>query len=372
MDANIIKEIEKRYEIRKKAKKKFDRVINLAVPGGKESRVASLSADLKGQTVRLLDEGVVVDAYGTPIFYIKKGALQASYDRLPDDYVGSINLGHMDFASFPFLIGQWTKKDLSLVDIGEGRKGLDVSLNLDDNSVFVRELRRNPYTVGVSAEFSYCIDYESSELLRLEVLDSIDIKNFAIVGEAGNVNSGGIRLKMKGETETEMKSNILEKLLNKYLDADPGTGDGGAHAPGSDADKGSEGKGSKSGVTKKDTDKDTDVPPSDADKGSEGMDMVELLAAAGEALENQEKMLQLMDSMDKENERLAADLSLAVKERDKARNQLSGKDKAIEDALGRFKNLALKYGSERGRSQNDDDGGTDLKNELSEDGLGVL
>ena len=365
MDANIIKEIERRYAIRKKAKKKFDSVINLAVSGGKESRVVSLSADLKGQTVRLLDEGMVVDANGIPLFYIKKGVLQAFYDALPRDYVGSINLGHMDFASFPFLIGQWTKEDLSLVDIGDGRKALDINLRLDENSVFVRELRRNQYTVGVSAEFSYSIDYESSELLRLEVLDSVNIKDIGIVGEAGNVNSGGVHLKMKGETE--MKSNILEKLLNKYLGANPGTGDGGAHAPGPDAGEGKD-KGSESGVTKKDT----DVPQSDADKGSEGLDVSKLLAAAGEALENQEKMLQLMDSMDKENERLAADLSLAVKERDEARNQLSGKDKAIEDALGRFKNLAVKYGSERGRRQNDDNGETDLKNELSEDGLGVL
>ena len=179
---NIIDERDVRTVYRKLRKKEYDDLITLSV-------------NAESEDVRLLDEGMVVDAYGNPLFYIMKGTLEKYLEALPDDYVGSINLGHMDFATFPILLGKWTKDDFSLVDIGDGRKGLNVRLNLDDENFIVKELRRASYDLGVSAEFGFHVNEQFTQEYGIEILDDIFISNFAIVGEAGNVNSSGIRLK---------------------------------------------------------------------------------------------------------------------------------------------------------------------------------
>lgn len=200
---NIIDERNIRTINRKIKKKQYDEMITLAVP---ES----------GQTVRLLDEGMVVDSAGNPWFYIMKGTLQKYMDALPDDYEGSINLGHMQFATFPLILGKWNKKDLTLVDIGDGRMGLDVNLRLDTDSFLVKELKRMPYDLGVSAEFTYHRNEKFTEMYQLEILDEIFIGDFAIVGEAGNVNSSNITL--KGDTTVDLKG-VLEMMDQKQTDS---------------------------------------------------------------------------------------------------------------------------------------------------------
>lgn len=210
---NIIDERDVRTVYRKLRKKEYDDMLTLSVSREEE--------------VRLLDEGMVVDAYGSPLFYIMKGTLEKYLEALPDDYVGSINLGHMDFATFPFLLGQWTKKDFSLVDIGDGRKGLNVRLRLDEDSFIVKELRRADYTLGVSAEFGYHLNEQFTREYGIEILDEVFISNFAIVGEAGNVNSSGIQLKgdkmavnvkdLAAALESSEKPDLTE--INKKLDA---------------------------------------------------------------------------------------------------------------------------------------------------------
>lgn len=176
---NLIEERDTRTVNRKLRKKEYDDLITL-----------SASGDGK----RLLDEGMVVDAYGYPLFYIMKGALEKYMDALTDDYVGSINLGHMEFANFPFILGTWMKKDLRLVDIGDGRKGLDVDIHLDQDSFIVKELKRANYDLGISAEFSFTRNEELSREYGLDIIEELFIKDFAIVGEAGNVNSSNIEL----------------------------------------------------------------------------------------------------------------------------------------------------------------------------------
>lgn len=216
---NIIDERDVRTIHRKLKKKEYDEIITLSTN--------------RDQTVRLLDEGMVVTASGTPDFYIMKGTLQKYYDALPDDYEGSINLGHMDFATFPILLGKWTKGDLKLVDIGSGRKGLDVTLRLDEENLLVKELRRADYELGVSSEFSFKRNEEMSEEYGLLMIDDLFIWDFAIVGDAGNVNSMGIQLKgenmdikkvlsLLGESDDLSKVNdLLDKALEeeKELDA---------------------------------------------------------------------------------------------------------------------------------------------------------
>lgn len=196
---NIIDERDVRTVYRKLRKKEFDDIITLSAK--------------KDETVRLLDEGMVVTVGGNPDFYIMKGTLQAYYDSIPDDYEGSINLGHMSFATFPILLGKWTKKDLKIVDIGGGRKGLDVTLHLDEKNLLVKELKRAEYDLGVSAEFSYKYDEEATDAYGILMVNEIFIHDFAIVGEAGNVNSSGIKL--KGEN---MEFGNIMKLLGEKKD----------------------------------------------------------------------------------------------------------------------------------------------------------
>lgn len=188
---DLIKDRDKRTAKRKLDKQKFDEMFDLA-------------ADSSGNSIRLLDEGMVTYGDGSPYFYIKKGTLANLVSEMKDDYIGSINLGHMDFARFPFLLGTWQKKDLRLVDIGDGHMALDVTPHFDNDSMFIKEMKRLPYDLAVSAQFNAHVDWELSERYGVEVIDQIypENFNFAIVGEPGNVNSAGLRLAVKGETMT--------------------------------------------------------------------------------------------------------------------------------------------------------------------------
>lgn len=202
---NIIDERDVRTIHRKLKKKEYDEIITLSTEND--------------EYVRLLDEGMVVRVDGAPDFYIMKGTLEKYLDALPDDYEGSINLGHMSFATFPILLGSWTKEDFRLTDIGGGRKGLDVKLNLDEENLLVKELRRVKYDLGVSAEFSFGRNEEMSEDYGLLMIDTIFIKNFAIVGDAGNVNSMGIQLKGESMDFKKVMSLLGDDVdLNKVND----------------------------------------------------------------------------------------------------------------------------------------------------------
>lgn len=207
---DLIKDRDKRTAKRKMDKAKFDAMFDLSVDNP--------------YRIRLLDEGMVTYADGSPYFYIKKGVIANLVDKISDNYVGSINLGHMDFATFPFILGTWKKKDLVLVDIGDGRMALDVTPHFDHDSMFIKELKRLPYDIAVSAEFSAHTDWGLSQNFGIQVVDEIypDDFNFAIVGEPGNVNSAGVRLALKGEEMTltelsaaiEESSNDLSKLTS--------------------------------------------------------------------------------------------------------------------------------------------------------------
>lgn len=179
---NIIEERDARLIRRKIQKQKYDELITLSAPT---------------QTVRLLDEGMVVDGNGAPWFYIMKGTIKAFYDSLPSDYEGSINIGHTDLASFPErLVGRWTKDDLTLVDTGDGRMGLDVDLHLQEEHPLVIALRMAPYDLAVSVEMKVEINEDISKEYGFEFVDGIFIHDFAIVGEPANVNS---TVSLKGE-----------------------------------------------------------------------------------------------------------------------------------------------------------------------------
>ena len=217
---NLIEERDERTERRKKYKRKVDRMFNLSFKDDETIKLTASVKKLADSKIRLLDEGAIVgDDYID--FIIKKGTLEKFYEgrneyipNLTDDFIGSVNLGHMDFATFPFIIGEWRRNDLSLVDIDEdGRKGIDVELHLDEGSVFVQELQRQPYDIGISSEFNYHVDWESTDEVGYLVVDEVYIFAYGLVGECGNVNSSGLELKGETNMSEEIKELAIEETV---------------------------------------------------------------------------------------------------------------------------------------------------------------
>lgn len=220
MSNNLITERDERTKRRKKFKQKMDKIYNLSY---KDEEKMMLSADgvmkLSDSKIRLLDEGAVVgDDFVS--FIIKKGTLEkylnGDNEVLPNidpNEKYTVNLGHQDFATFPFIIGEFRKSDLSLVDLEDDRKGLDVDLHLDEDSVFVQELKRQPYDIGVSAEFNYHVDWDTTFEIGILVIDEVYIFAYGLVGECGNVNSSGLEL--KGDAMENIKDIITEETLDE-------------------------------------------------------------------------------------------------------------------------------------------------------------
>ena len=215
--SDLIEERDKRTKRRKKFKKKMDKIYNLAYKDDEKMQLSVNIQKISSGKIRLLDEGAVVGD-DTIRFIIKKGTLKKylngeneALPNLTDDFVGSVNLGHIDFASFPFIIGEWTKEDLSVVDIGDDRVGLDIEPRLDADSVFVKELQRQPYDIGVSAEFYYHVDWDLTFAVGYLVVDEVYIFAYGLVGECGNVNSDGLELK----GDFKMTKEQLEELKAK-------------------------------------------------------------------------------------------------------------------------------------------------------------
>lgn len=239
---NLLEERDKRTEERKRAKEDIDKAITLSVT--EETNIVKLSAKKYSEKVRLLDEGALVFADGSLDSYIEKGTIEkylnGENEYLPnidDSYEGTINIGHNNFVTFPFLIGKWGKSDLTLTDNGEGRHGLDVNLNLNEDSIFVQEMKRQDYSLGVSVEMYVHYDEEQTKELNAPIIDEICITDFAIVGECGNVGSSDsvqmegvkgmsekvdierieedIKETVSEEDEAETVSKVLESMQNE-------------------------------------------------------------------------------------------------------------------------------------------------------------
>lgn len=218
----LIDERQSSWIERKKAKKKYDSILSLS-NAAKEDMDVGIALKAKESngtyTARLLDEGMVVFSDGSPRMYLQKGVLKEFYDSLSEDYVGYINLGHVDFATDPIFLGSWSKADLTLVDIGDGRQGLDVTFKLDDRLSKVKDLKLMNFTMAVSAEFNASVNWNVMEFMEVDfpIYDHVYIPGFGIVGDPGNINSAGLEL--KGEkTMTKGKksfSETFEELFSK-------------------------------------------------------------------------------------------------------------------------------------------------------------
>lgn len=197
---------------RKKGKAFYDNAITLSSVD-KENHYVSVnlsSGYVENKPTRLIDEGAITYEDGNDIrLYIKKGAVQAFYDSLGSDYVGYINLAHIDIASLPLNLGTWTKDDLTVVDIGDGRKGLDVNVKLNRELHIVQDLLKQEIPLSISAELRGTIDFESSFKFNAPFYNEIEIAGFSVVANPANVNSTGENLNSKGDSEM----NLWEKIL---------------------------------------------------------------------------------------------------------------------------------------------------------------
>ena len=197
---------------RKKGKAFYDNAITLSSVD-KENHYVSVnlsSGYVENKPTRLIDEGAITYEGGDDIrLYIKKGAVQAFYDSLSSDYVGYINLAHIDITSLPLNLGTWTKDDLTVVDIGDGRKGLDVNVKLNRELHIVQDLLKQEIPLSISAELRGVIDFESSFKFNAPFYNEIEIAGFSVVANPANVNSTGENLNSKGDSEM----NLWEKIL---------------------------------------------------------------------------------------------------------------------------------------------------------------
>lgn len=197
---------------RKKGKAFYDNAITLSSID-KENHYVSVnlsSGYVENKPTRLIDEGAITYEGGDDIrLYIKKGAVQAFYDSLSSDYVGYINLAHIDIASLPLNLGTWTKDDLTVVDIGDGRKGLDVNVKLNRELHIVQDLLKQEIPLSISAELRGTLDFESSFKFNAPFYNEIEIAGFSVVANPANVNSTGENLNSKGDSEM----NLWEKIL---------------------------------------------------------------------------------------------------------------------------------------------------------------
>lgn len=197
---------------RKKGKAFYDNAITLSSVD-KENHYVSVnlsSGYVENKPTRLIDEGAITYEGGDDIrLYIKKGAVQAFYDSLSPDYVGYINLAHIDITSLPLNLGTWTKDDLTVVDIGDGRKGLDVNVKLNRELHIVQDLLKQEIPLSISAELRGTLDLESSFKFNAPFYNEIEMAGFSVVANPANVNSTGENLNSKGDSEM----NLWEKIL---------------------------------------------------------------------------------------------------------------------------------------------------------------
>ena len=284
---------------RKKGKAFYDNAITLSSVD-KENHYVSVnlsSGYVENKPTRLIDEGAITYEGGDDIrLYIKKGAVQAFYDSLSSDYVGYINLAHIDITSLPLNLGTWTKDDLTVVDIGDGRKGLDVNVKLNRELHIVQDLLKQEIPLSISAELRGTLDFESSFKFNAPFYNEIEIAGFSVVANPANVNSTGENLNSKGDSEMNLWEKILklssenkeekknEALENKVEEKEEKEPSKEEKAPESKAEETENKEEAKKGEETLET---VEMSKDDMEKINKFMDAFEALSAKVEALEKE-------------------------------------------------------------------------------------
>lgn len=342
-------------ERRKKGKAFYDNAITLSSVD-KENHYVSVnlsSGYVENKPTRLIDEGAITYEGGNDIrLYIKKGAVQAFYDSLSSDYVGYINLAHIDITSLPLNLGTWTKDDLTVVDIGDGRKGLDVNVKLNRELHIVQDLLKQEIPLSISAELRGTLDLESSFKFNAPFYNEIEIAGFSVVANPANVNSTGENLNSKGDSEMNLWEKILklssenkeekknEALENKEEEKEPSKEEKTLESK----EEGTENKEeAKKGEETLET---VEMSKDDMEKINKFMDAFEALSAKVEALEKENAELkEKLKSSNKEKtefekkaestlDRLSSLISGQVNDKEKKEEKLSSTSNVSGDMWG--------------------------------------
>lgn len=342
-------------ERRKKGKAFYDNAITLSSVD-KENHYVSVnlsSGYVENKPTRLIDEGAITYEGGDDIrLYIKKGAVQAFYDSLSSDYVGYINLAHIDITSLPLNLGTWTKDDLTVVDIGDGRKGLDVNVKLNRELHIVQDLLKQEIPLSISAELRGTLDLESSFKFNAPFYNEIEIAGFSVVANPANVNSTGENLNSKGDSEMNLWEKILklssenkeenknEALENKEEEKEPSKEEKTPESK-------EEGTENKEEVKKSEETLETvEMSKDDMEKINKFMDAFEALSAKVEALEKENAELkEKLKSSKKEKtefekkaestlDRLSSLISGQVNDKEKKEETLASTSKVSGDMWG--------------------------------------
>lgn len=181
-------------------KKELDRKLEystdeLQLVGGNAYEAKTLQAS-QPNWVRLLDEGVVIECDGTIEAVIAKGAVKQWYDTLPQDFEGEIDKDH----NHSIHLGKFTKNDLQLVELGDGRYGVDVDVKLDTELYATKDLLRMNNRRAISSEFFAIENYKmlkASDILGRELkhdyavplMTEIAITGYGVVETPLNANS---------------------------------------------------------------------------------------------------------------------------------------------------------------------------------------
>lgn len=343
---------------RKKGKAFYDNAITLSSVD-KENHYVSVnlsSGYVENKPTRLIDEGAITYEGGDDIrLYIKKGAVQAFYDSLSSDYVGYINLAHIDITSLPLNLGTWTKDDLTVVDIGDGRKGLDVNVKLNRELHIVQDLLKQEIPLSISAELRGTLDFESSFKFNAPFYNEIEIAGFSVVANPANVNSTGENLNSKGDSEMNLWEKILklssenkeekknEALENKEEEKEEKESSKEEKAPES-KEEGTENK--EEAKKSEETLETVEMSKDDMEKINKFMDAFEALSAKVEALETENAELkQKLESSKKEKtefekkaestlDRLSSLISGQANEKEKKEEKLASTSKVSGDMWG--------------------------------------
>jgi|GEM_PF-782698 len=343
---------------RKKGKAFYDNAITLSSVD-KENHYVSVnlsSGYVENKPTRLIDEGAITYEGGDDIrLYIKKGAVQAFYDSLSSDYVGYINLAHIDITSLPLNLGTWTKDDLTVVDIGDGRKGLDVNVKLNRELHIVQDLLKQEIPLSISAELRGTLDLESSFKFNAPFYNEIEIAGFSVVANPANVNSTGENLNSKGDSEMNLWEKILklssenkeekknEALENKEEEKEKKEPSKEEKAPESKTGEAENEEEAKKGEETLET---VEMSKDDMEKINKFMDAFEALSAKVEALETENAELkQKLESSKKEKtefekkaestlDRLSSLISGQANDKEKKEEKLTSTSKVSGDMWG--------------------------------------
>lgn len=344
-------------ERRKKGKAFYDNAITLSSVD-KENHYVSVnlsSGYVENKPTRLIDEGAITYEGGDDIrLYIKKGAVQAFYDSLSSDYVGYINLAHIDITSLPLNLGTWTKDDLTVVDIGDGRKGLDVNVKLNRELHIVQDLLKQEIPLSISAELRGTLDLESSFKFNAPFYNEIEIAGFSVVANPANVNSTGENLNSKGDSEMnlwekilklssenkeEKKNEALENKEEEKEEKEPSKEENTLESK----EEGTENEESKKSEETLET---VEMSKDDMEKINKFMDAFEALSAKVEALETENSELkEKLKSSKKEKtefekkaestlDRLSSLISGQVNDKEKKEEKLTSTSKVSGDMWG--------------------------------------